>query len=75
MKDNDRDDKLTFEGIVIESNKGVFKVQVSDNHFVNCKLSGKMKVFEIKVIPNDTVIIEVSPYNIYLGRITRRNRQ
>ncbi len=73
--DNDRDDRLELEGIVLESNKAVFKVQVSENHIVNCKLSGKLKLHEIKIIQNDRVKIQVSPYDLSVGRITARIRE
>lgn len=72
MSDLTRDDKMELNGIVVETNKGVFKVQVNDNHFVNCKLSGRMKINEIKVIVQDNVIIEVSPYDMTVGRIIKR---
>lgn len=70
-----KDDTITLMGQVIDSNKGVFRVQVSDNHIVHCKLSGKMKLNDIKVIINDTVELEVSAYNLMLGRITKRFKQ
>lgn len=67
-----REDRMTFTGVVLESNKGIFKVQVSENHMVTCKIAGKLKMFEIKVIVGDSVEIEVSPYDVTLGRITKR---
>lgn len=72
VNNNDRDDRLCLEGIVIETNKGIFKVQVSEEHLVTCRLAGKMKLNEIKVIVGDRVGIEVSPYNVSLGRIVKR---
>lgn len=74
MSNNERDDRLELSGIVVESNKGVFKVKVNDGHIVNCKLGGKIKLNEIKVIQNDNVIIEVSPYDLNVGRIIKRIR-
>lgn len=75
MSSIERDDKIELQGIVIESNKGVFKVQVSENHIVNCKLGGKMKINEIRVIVGDSVTVEVSPYSLVLGRISKRIKQ
>jgi translation initiation factor IF-1 len=72
---NERDDHMELEGTVIETNKGVFKVKVSDNHFVNAKISGKLKMHEIKVIVGDQVIVQVSPYDMSVGRISKRLRQ
>lgn len=69
---NDRDDRLELEGTVMETNKGIFKVKVNAEHMVVCRLSGKMKLNEIKVVVGDKVAIEVSPYDVSLGRIVKR---
>lgn len=74
MNDSSRDDKMSFEGVVLETNKGIFKVKISDAHVVNARLGGKIKLHEIKVIVGDRVIVEVSPYNVSLGRIVKRMR-
>lgn len=71
----DRDDRLVLEGVVIDSNKGIFRVQVSPEHIVICKLSGKIKLHEVKVITGDEVEIHVSPYDTSIGRITRRHKR
>lgn len=72
MSDSNRDDRMSLEGVVIETNKGIFKVQVSETHTVTARLSGKIKLNEIKVIVGDKVIVEVSPYDMSLGRIVKR---
>ena len=72
MVNNDRDDKLVIEGVVLESNKAVFKVQSDDGHIIVARLSGKMRLNDIKVIINDRVVCEVSPYDTSLGRIVKR---
>lgn len=72
MSDSNRDDKMSLEGIVVETNKGIFKVQVNETHMVTARLSGKIKLHEIKVIVGDKVIVEVSPYDMSLGRIVKR---
>jgi translation initiation factor IF-1 len=72
MVNDDRDDKMTFEGIVLDSNKGIFRVQTDEGNIITTKLSGKLKMHEIKVIVNDRVSIECSPYDLTLGRIVKR---
>jgi translation initiation factor IF-1 len=72
MSDSNRDDKMSLEGVVVETNKGIFKVQVNETHMVTARLSGKIKLHEIKVIVGDKVIVEVSPYDMSLGRIVKR---
>jgi translation initiation factor IF-1 len=39
-----------------------------------CYLSGKMRKFTIKVILGDAVEVELTPYDLTKGRITRRNK-
>ncbi len=69
MSDRDR---LEFEGTVIDSNKGQFKVQVSDNYTVLCTLSGKIRTNSVRILLGDRVKIEVSEYDPTKGRIVYR---
>ena len=39
-----------------------------------CALNGKMRRYHIRVMPGDSVKVEVSPYDFDRGRITFRNR-
>jgi len=74
MSNSSRDDRLSLEGEVLETNKGIFRVKISESHFVNARLGGKIKLNEIKVIVGDKVIVEVSPYDLSIGRIVKRLR-
>lgn len=65
-------DRLEFEGVVIESNKGKFKVKVNDNYTVMCSLSGKIRMNSVKILLGDRVKIEVSEYDTSQGRIVYR---
>jgi len=65
-------DRLEFEGKVIESNKGKFKVEVTDTYFVLCTLSGKIRMNSVKILLGDRVKIEVSEYDTTQGRIVYR---
>jgi translation initiation factor IF-1 len=65
-------DRLEFEGEVIESNKGKFKVKVNDNYTVMCTLSGKIRMNSVKILLGDRVKIEVSEYDTTQGRIVYR---
>jgi translation initiation factor IF-1 len=40
-----------------------------------CTLSGKMRLYRIRVMPGDRVKLEVTPYDKQRGRITFRVRQ
>lgn len=69
MSDRDR---LEFEGTVIDSNKGQFKVQVTDTYTVLCTLSGKIRTNSVRILLGDKVKIEVSEYDPSRGRIVYR---
>ena len=72
--DNDKRIRLEFEGIVIDSNKGKFKVKVNENYTVLCSLSGKIRTNSVRILLSDTVKIEVSEYDPCQGRIIYRIR-
>jgi len=65
-------DRLEFEGDVIDSNKGKFKVKVSETHTVLCTLSGKIRMNSVKILLGDRVRVEVSEYDPTQGRIVYR---
>jgi translation initiation factor IF-1 len=71
MEDTKRQ-RMEFEGVVIESNKGKFKVQINENYVVLCSLSGKIRINSVRILLGDTVMVEVSEYNVQMGRITYR---
>ena len=61
------------EGIIEEAlPEATFKVRLPDDRVVRGHLAGKMRMYRIKVIPGDRVVIEFSPYDDEKGRITRR---
>jgi translation initiation factor IF-1 len=70
--DNDKRQRLEFEGTVIDSNKGKFKVRVNDNYSVLCTLSGKIRTNSVRILLGDTVRVEVSEYDPSQGRIVYR---
>ncbi len=53
----------------------IFRVLLDSGQTVLGHLSGKMRVNMIRVMPGDRVIIEMTPYDLTKGRITRRMRQ
>lgn len=69
MSDRER---LEFEGTVIDSNKGKFRVQIGENHMVLCTLSGKIRENSVRILNGDKVRIEVSEYDTTQGRIVYR---
>ena len=68
-----KEDVISTQGKVIELlTGGKFKVQLENGHIVEAHVSGKMRVNNIRILPGDTVRIEVSPYDLTRGRITYR---
>ncbi len=66
---------IELEGKVIESlPNAVFRVQLDSGQVVLGHLSGKMRVNMIRVLTGDRVILEMTPYDLQKGRITRRLR-
>ena len=70
-----KSDKLEVEGKVIDVLKGgAYLVELPNGHTVEAYVSGKMRVYTIRVLPGDTVTVELSPYDLTRGRITWNKR-
>jgi len=50
----------------------VFKVELENGHKIMAHVSGKMRMHFIRILPGDTVVVEMSPYDLTKGRVTRR---
>ena len=51
-----------------------FKVKLDDGREILAHLSGKMRLYYIKVLPGDRVRVEMTPYDLKKGRIVYRFR-
>ncbi|MCL1901131.1 MAG: translation initiation factor IF-1 [Firmicutes bacterium] len=70
-----KDDVIEAEGVILEALPNVnFKVKLSNGHIINAYISGKLRMHYIKIIPGDTVKIEMSPYDLTKGRIVWRSK-
>ncbi len=70
-----KDDVIEAEGVVIEALPNAnFKVKLSNGHIINAYISGKLRMHYIKIIPGDTVKIEMSPYDLTKGRVIWRSK-
>jgi translation initiation factor IF-1 len=64
---------VSVEGTVVEAlRNAMFRVQLENNHTVLAHISGKMRMYFIKILPGDKVTVELSPYDLKRGRITYR---
>ncbi len=51
----------------------MFKVELENGHEILAHVSGKMRMHFIRILPGDTVTVEMSPYDLNRGRIVLRN--
>jgi len=64
---------IEVEGRVVESlPNAMFRVELPNGHSVLAHVSGKIRLHFIKILPGDTVRLELSPYDLSRGRITYR---
>jgi len=49
-----------------------FRVELENGHTIIAHVSGKMRKFYIKLVPGDSVEVEMTPYDLTKGRISYR---
>ncbi|NLD17390.1 MAG: translation initiation factor IF-1 [Tissierellia bacterium] len=70
-----KEDIIEVQGVVKESLPNTqFKVELENGHEILAHISGKLRMNYIKILPGDTVTVEMSPYDLTIGRITWRNK-
>lgn len=63
------------KGIITEALPNAqFRVDLEDGRKVLAHLSGKMRLYKIRVMPGDKVVIEMNSYDDQRGRITYREK-
>ena len=68
-----KDDVIEVIGTVVEPlPNAMFRVKLDTEHEVLAHVSGKMRMYYIKILPGDRVRMELSPYDLSRGRITYR---
>lgn len=50
----------------------MFRVNLDNGKLILAHVSGKIRVHYIKIVPGDSVTVEMSPYDLSKGRITKR---
>ncbi len=65
--------KISGFGATEGSNEGEEASEGTDFN-VTAHVSGKMRMFYIKILPGDKVKVELTPYDLTKGRITYRNK-
>jgi translation initiation factor IF-1 len=70
-----KEEAIEVEGIVIETlPNAMFRVELQNGHRILAHISGKMRMHFIKILPGDTVLVELSPYDLKRGRIVYRSK-
>ena len=68
-----KQDFLEFKGKVTELlPNAMFKVKLENNHEVLAHTAGKLRKNRIRVLTGDSVLVEVTPYDLTKGRIIFR---
>lgn len=68
-----KEEVIKVDGVVKETlPNAMFRVVIEGGHEVLAHVSGKMRMFYIKLLPGDKVALELSPYDLTRGRIVLR---
>ncbi len=61
------------DGVITEAlSNAMFRVKLQNGHEIVATISGKMRMYYIRILPGDKVQVEMSPYDLTRGRISYR---
>jgi translation initiation factor IF-1 len=70
-----KEDLMEFKGVVTEIlPNAMFRVTLENDHVILAHTAGKMRKNRIRVLQGDTVIVEMTPYDLTKGRIIYREK-
>ena len=62
---------IELNGTIVETLPGTqFKVELENGHKIIAHVAGKMRKHYIRIVPGDSVTVELTPYDLTKGRIT-----
>ena len=65
-----KDDMIEMEGVVIDVLRNtIFRVELENGHIITAHISGRMRKHYIKILNGDSVVVEMTPYDLTKGRI------
>ncbi len=68
-------DAIKMKAVVKEAySMDEYQVELENGMVIKAHISGKMRINRIRILPDDTVDVEISPYDLTLGRITYRHK-
>ncbi len=66
-------DVIELTGTVVETLPGTqFRVELENGHVILAHVAGRMRKNFIRIVPGDSVTVELTPYDLSKGRITYR---
>ena len=69
-----KEDSIEMQGVVIDSLPNTtFRVKLDNGHIINAHISGRMRKNYIRILTGDTVVVELTPYDLTRGRIVFRD--
>ena len=70
-----KQEPIKQEGEILEAlHNAQFRVKLENGHEILAHVSGKIRMYYIKILPGDRVSVEMSPYDLSKGRITYRHK-
>ena len=73
MSGKQKEEGILMNGTVLEAlRNAMFRVRLETGKEILAHVSGKIRKFFIRVLPGDTVTVELSPYDLTRGRIIHR---
>lgn len=70
-----KEELLEFKGVVTEIlPNAMFRVKLENDHEILAHAAGKMRKFRIRVLQGDSVVVEMTPYDLTKGRIIFREK-
>ena len=68
-----KEDQIEMQGTVIEVLPNTtFRVELDNGHMIKAHISGKIRKNYIRILTGDRVTVELTPYDLSVGRITVR---
>ena len=70
-----KEDNIEMQGTIVETLPNTtFRVQLENGHEVIAHISGKMRKNYIRILTDDKVTVQLTPYDLSKGRIVFRAR-
>lgn len=70
-----KQDNIELSGEVTQAlGNSMFRVDTENGLNLICTISGKIRKNYIRIMPGDKVDVEISPYDLTKGRITKRKQ-